>query len=83
MDEHTACEEAYKRGYTAGYYARTKEETTRCLFNSGVVCDPDRGDCDGCGWSPAVSQERLRRICKTMGIPVPELPPETSSPNKL
>lgn len=72
MNEYTAGEEAYKNGYEAGYQARMNDEATHCLFTGGVVCDPKFNDCDGCGWNPNVSEERLRRICAAMGVPVPE-----------
>jgi len=53
------------------YYIPIKEEPPTCPFNDGVVCSGN-GPCHHCGWNPPVAKDRLDRICKKLGIQVPE-----------
>ena len=48
-----------------------KPEPPTCPHNDGVVCSGD-SPCDHCGWKPDVAKARLERICKKLGIQVPE-----------
>lgn len=42
-----------------------------CPYAKGPVCDPKKGNCERCGWTPAVSQQRLAKFCEKHGIKLP------------
>ena len=51
-----------------------------CHYNNTVLCGPRdwqnkkaKMECTACGWNPVVGEARLKRICKTMGVAVPEI----------
>lgn len=44
----------------------------QCPYNEECSCDPARRCCERCGWNPAVAKVRLERICRKLGIEVPQ-----------
>ena len=61
----------------SNYYTPVKEDPPTCPFNDGVLCS-GIGPCDNCGWRPSVAKARLEKICKQMGVQVPQ----TQEPEK-
>lgn len=53
-------------------YTPIKPEPPACPYNDGVVCDPEGRNCPRCGFDPAVAKARLAKICRKLGIPVPD-----------
>lgn len=45
----------------------------KCPYNEECSCDPTRRFCERCGWNPAVAKSRLERICRKLGVQVPEI----------
>ena len=56
-------EDVYENGYEAGYKAGMKdEEKQHCIFTDAVICNPDTGNCEACGWNPKVANARLNKM---------------------
>ena len=56
----------------SNYYTPIKPEPPACPHNDGVTCDPAERNCAACGFDPAVAKVRLAKICRKLGIEVPE-----------
>lgn len=54
------------------YYTPIKPEPPTCPYNDGVTCDPAERNCACCGFDPDVAKARLTKICRKLGIPVPD-----------
>ena len=59
--------EAIKGGVTM----ENENISNGCPYNIGATCDPKKGNCERCGWNPAVSQQRLAKFCEKHGIKLP------------
>lgn len=56
------------------------KDNNTCPYNTAVICGPRdwenktaKRECNACSWNPDVAEARLKRICKTMGVAVPEM----------
>lgn len=49
------------------------EDIFACPNNSAVSCHPSARNCAACGWNPDVAKARLEKICRKLGIQVPEI----------
>lgn len=36
-----------------------------CVFNEGIDCNPWTLKCQSCGWNPAVSKARIKKLAET------------------
>lgn len=45
-----------------------KEYVESCKYNTFVGCNEEGRKCDKCGWCPVVSDKRLKKIRKELGV---------------